>query len=738
VWRIAGSIRTPERLRSGRTLLLGLLVLAGCAGPTRKPLSFETIFGPRPVAFTGPVARGMRWLNDGRHYVERRDDRLMKIAALSGDATPAYDLDTVQAALAAHADFAGANCAHLARHPTLASEDYGVLLLEHGNGLYVYRLDEGALRRVADTDDERELLTLSPDGDRLAFVKGGNLFTLNLADGQMTQLTSDGGETILNGKLDWVYQEEIYGRGNWQAYWWSNDGRYLAYLRLDQTNVPTYTIVDHLHTHPQVERLRYPKAGDPNALVRLGVVPAAGGATTWVDLSDYGDAELLIVRVGWAPDGRVVYEVQDREQRWLELNDADPQTGGSRRLLREQSPAWVDVYGLPHWLDDGSFLWLSAADGWPHIYHYARDGTLIARLTGGAWEVRELLAIDQSGGWVYFSGTRDSHVEEHIYRLPLVGGPIERLTEPGFHHRADFDPRGQFFFDYFSNLSTPPKVHLRQADGRLLRVLSDADTSARHEYVWQTPVLLRVPTPHGRSLNAALIRPPRRPPWRRLPVVMFVYGGPHAPAVRNQWEGEYGLLKQWLAQKGFLVWTCDPYSASGEGAVSAREAYGRLGVTELRDLESSLHWLAEHEHADLSRVAIEGFSYGGFLVAYALTHSTMFKVGVAGAPVCDWRNYDSIYTERFMRLPQNNPDGYQAASVRAAADRLHGRLLLVHGAEDDNVHLQNTLQLIHDLQSAGKDFDLMLYPGNGHGIGHNRRHWLRLWLGFIERNLEDR
>ncbi len=323
---------------------------------------------------------------------------------------------------------------------------------------------------------------------------------------------------------------------------------------------------------------------------------------------------------------------------------------------------------------------------------------------------------------MYFSGTHDSPVEEHVYRVAISGGPPTRLTEPGYHHHADFDPQGQFFFDHFSNLSTPPKLLLRHADGH---------TTTRHQYRSLPPVVLRIPTPHGRHLNATLIRPPHRPGRPRLPVVMFVYGGPHAPAVRNHWEGQYGLIKQALAQKGFLVCTCDPYSASGEGAVSAWEAYQRLGATELHDL----HWLAEHEQADLARVAIEGFSYGGFLVAYALTHSTMFKVGVAGAPVCDWRNYDSIYTERFMRLPQNNPDGYQTASVRAAAHRLHGRLLLVHGTEDDNVHLQNTLQLIHDLQAAGKEFDLMLYPGNGHGIGHNRQHWLKLWLGYIERNL---
>lgn len=710
-------------------------VWTGCAAPAGRPLTFEAIYGPGRVELTGPVARGMRWLPDGRHYVERRDGVLHRVDPLTGESLPAYDHEALRAAVAGHPEIGDAAAGRLARQPTLLSDDFAIAVIEHGDGLFVYRFADGMLQRVVDAEADRELMTLGPDGSHVAFHARGNLYTIDLSTGQQTVLTTDGSETLLNGKLDWVYQEEVYGRGQWQAYWWSDDGRYLAYLQLDVSHVPVYTILNDLPTHPEVETMRYPKAGDPNPVARLGVVPASGGPTTWVDLSACGDTELLIVRVGWSPDGRVIYEVQDREQRWLELNDADPDTGAARRLLREESPAWVDVYGLPRWLADGSFLWISAADGWPHLYHHERDGALRARLTAGSWEVREIEALNQAGGWVYVSGTRDGPVEQHLYRVPLTGGDVERLTDLGFTHRVTVAPTGRFYFDTFSNLHTPPKVHLRQTDGALRRELSDADRPVRAEYAFSQPALLRIPTPQGHFLNASLVRPPQRRPGQRLPVVMFVYGGPHAPIVHNRWEGEHGFLKQWLAQQGYLVWTCDPYSASGEGAVSAWHAYGRLGVTEVQDLEASLHWLAEHEHADLTRVAIEGYSYGGFLIAYALTHSTLFKVGIAGAPVSDWRNYDSIYTERFMQTPANNARGYAVSSVRAAAGKLHGHLLLVHGTLDDNVHLQNTLQLAHDLQAAGKTFEMMLYPANGHGIGHNRHHWLKLWLGFIQRNL---
>lgn len=255
------------------------------------------------------------------------------------------------------------------------------------------------------------------------------------------------------------------------------------------------------------------------------------------------------------------------------------------------------------------------------------------------------------------------------------------------------------------------------------------------EYRLSRPEIVRVATPEDHALSAMIIRPPDMDPQRKYPVFTYVYGGPHSPSVHNRWGGGGYIFKQWLAQQGYIVWTCDPYSASGEGAVSAWHAYQRLGVTEVADLEASLHWLAEHENADLDRVGITGHSYGGFMATYALTHSKMFKIGIAGSSVTDWRNYDTIYTEKFMRTPQNNPEGYEQSSAVAAAGDLHGRLLLVHGALDDNVHLQNSLQLMHALQKADKEFELMIYPRDGHGLHNYRSHWRKLELDFIKRNL---
>lgn len=737
----------PSRVRNRLNPLLlaaAVLLVHGCAGPRNgpplRPLTLEEIYGPPEtrVNFSGQYAHGLEWLPDGRGYLERRDGVLHAVDPVSGAAVPAYDHAALEAALAGHEDFDAEAARRLARRPTLFSEDRAAVLIEHGQRLYFYRFADGQLRRVAETPAERRVLTLSPDARRAAFVRESNLYVLDLAAATEQALTADGGETLLNGVLDWVYQEEVYGRGNWRGYWWAPDSAALAYLQLDERDVPVYPLVDLTETHPPVESLRYPKAGDPNPRVRLGIVPAAGGATVWVDLGAYADQDILIVGVDWAPDGRLVYAVQDRESRWLDLNDADPQTGAARRLLHETSPAWVDYFGPPHWLADGSFLWSSARDGWQHLYHYARDGALRRRVTAGPWEARKLHGVDEAGGWVYLTGTRDTPLEEHAYRVPLAGGPVERLTEPGCTHAVAFDPQWRYFIDTFSNVTTPPRVHLRDARGGLVRIISANEVPELAARRLSPPEFVRVPTPAGHALNGLLIRPPGRPRGRPRPVVLFTYAGPHAPCVHNRWGGREYLFQQWLAQEGFLVWVVDPYSASGEGHRSAWRCYQQLGVTELADLEASLHWLAAAAHADLERVAIDGYSYGGFMAAFALTHSTLFRAGIAGAGLSDWRNYDSIYTEKFMRTPANNPAGYQASSVMAAASRLHGRLLLVHGLLDDNVHAQNTFQLAQKLQEAGQDFDLMIYPEDGHGIHHGARHFERLRLDFLTRNLAPR
>lgn len=730
----------PRRARSLVAVLVAIAPLwHGCVAArpdARQPLTFETVYGPQRVNFSGSYARGLSWRPDGEFYEERRDGVLFRVRAADGTAEPAYDLAALTDALTAHPDFDIVTARHLARYPTLLSPDRQLAVLEHASRLYFYRFANAELVSLAGPQAGRRDLTLSPDQAYVAFTRDHDLYTLRLADGLETRLTHDGSDVLLNGVLDWVYQEEVFGRGQWRSYWWSDDGRYIAFLQLDESDVPRYPLIDYLSTHPDDRSFAYPKAGDPNPRARLGIVRPDDDDIVWIDLSAYDPADTLIVAVGWAPDGRLVFCTQQRESLWLDLCDADPLTGTSRRLLRETTPAWVRSHGLPHWRADGSFLWCSERDGWRHVYHYTRDGDFVRRLTTGTWEANRILCVDEQRGWLYVSGNLDSPVETHACRVPLAGGPPVRLTTPGFSHDVAFAPSGQGFLDTFSNTTTPPQVALRAADGELVRMISTNNVRALQQYRWTPPALLRVPTGYGHALNGLLIRPPTPPrPGQKLPVMVFTYAGPDAPSVHNRWLGRDFADYQLLAQDGYLVWVIDPYSASGEGAVCAWHCYQRLGQTELADIAASLHWLAAHEHADLSRVGIEGHSYGGFMVAYALTHSTLFKLGIAGSAVTDWANYDSIYTEAFMRTPAANPAGYAASSVVAAAGKLHGRLLLVHGALDDNVHVQNALQLADALLRAGKDFDLVIYPRDGHGFHNYARHWRRLRYDFIRDNL---
>lgn len=728
---------------------------ATTASATPKPLTLAAIYGPEGrVDFDGDYARGLRWLPDGSGYLQRVEGRTVRVDPLSGATTPADDREKSAAALR-RAGLDEKTAERRAAEPRDRSEDRSAALYQEANRLFVYRFGTDAIAEIDAQGGERAAVSLSPRGGFVGFVRGNDLYVAASTGGRARRLTRDGGETTLNGLLDWVYMEEVYGRGQEAAYWWSPDERYVAFLQFDERGVPQHTIVDPVERPTRVERTWYPKAGETNPRVRLGVARLRDGRVRWIDLSPYARHEFLIVSVGWAADGRLVYQVQDREQTWLHLNDADPETGRSRQLLAEISPTWVDVLGEPRWLPDGSFIWRSARDGRAHLYLYSRNGILRRRLTRGVWEVRGILGVDAAAARLYFSASIETPVENHAYSLDLAPPPDDgpptrtpaataddeqpaaprRLTEAGYWHSVEFDPQGRWFIDTYSAALVPPRVQLCDSEGRVLRIISANDKTPLRDYALTPPEFVRVPARDGAMLEGMLIRPANFDPSRRYPVWSSVYGGPQAATVRNRWGGSGAMFSQLLAQRGFIVWACDPRASAGHGAAGAWQSYQRLGEQELADLEDGVRWLIANASADPQRIGIEGHSYGGFMAAYALTHSDLFAVGMAGAPVLDWRNYDSIYTERYMRTPQHNTTGYDRTSVVAAAERLHGRLLLIHGAIDDNVHVQNTMQLVAALQAEGRDFDLMIYPRDRHGIGAGDRHLRELRLRYAEMHL---
>jgi dipeptidyl-peptidase 4 len=722
-----------------RRALLCILLAAVSASFARQPngtkyLTLDSIIGPNRVDFDGSHAGGLQWTPATQQYLERRKGLMTRIDAADGTEQPDYNAEALQKSLEEEG-LEESIARRISEGVHIFDKQRTRAIILHDKSCYYCDLTEPQLKKLSFevSDKARRELSLSPAGKYVTFVRDNDLFTFDIAANKLQQRTRDGSETLLNGVLDWVYQEEVYGRGNFRAYWWRDDDAYLAFLQLDEHEVPIYSIPDESKIHPEVERQRYPLPGDPNPRVRLGVFTATGDAPIWIDLREYGDEDILIVRTGWSPDGRLMFQVQDRRQKWLDLNAADAKTGQVTRLLRETSPAWVNVLGEPTWLEDGSFLWVSERDGHAHLYHYERDGRLIRQITSGDWKVRELHGVDPTGGWVYFSGLTGAGIETQAYRVPLDGGDRQQLTEAGFSHHAEFSPNCRYFIDTYSNIQTPPRVALRDADGQLVRMISENPVDKLSEFRLGETEFLRIPARDGYMLDAMIIRPPDYDAKKSFAVWCPVYAGPDSPTVSNGWQGSGYLMNQLMAQRGCIIWTCDPRSAHGVSSSAAWQVYGDLGRQELADIEDGLRWLLAHERADPTRIGISGFSYGGYMTAYALTHSDMFAFGIAGAPVTDWRNYDSIYTERYMGLPADNPDGYDASSAVKAAKDLVGGLLLVHGAIDDNVHVSNTMQFCDALQRAGKPFELMIYPGNRHGIHRNSRHWHELRMRYALR-----
>ncbi len=725
--------------------LLCFLAFALSVVAQDKVLTVDDIFDPnKKVNFSGTLPN-IRWMKDGKHYVltneasKRNVPRLQKINAITGEATPLFDVARMETAFGRLAGLSTAEAKELAtRDSFVFNGSETSVLFNFANDLFYYELGSDRAVRVTHGPEEEVGETFSPDGRMIGFVREGDLYVYDLASHKERRLTTDGGPKILNGRLDWVYQEELYGRGNFEAYWWSPDSTMLAYLRLDENPVHEFTVVDHIPYRQTVEVTPYPKAGDPNPLVQLGVVNASGGATRWVDTYKYQPSDLLIVRVSWTPDSRkVVYQAQNREQTFLDLNFADAKDGKSQTVLKETSKAWVEVIDNPHWLKNGSFLWESERDGWRHLYHYSPTGTLIRRVTEGKWEVRSVEGVDEDKGLVFITATEHSHIAPQPYRVALTGGPPTRLTTTPGTHRFLVSPKSNLFIDFWSDINTPTQTRLYDINGKLVRIVEANKVEALGQYKLGRVELLQVKTRDGFDMEAMMIKPPDFDPNKKYPVLSFTYSGPHAPQVKNAWGGNTYLWHQSMAQKGYIIWVCDNRTASGKGFEATAPVYRNFGELELRDLEDGIAWLKSQPYVDGSRIGLWGWSYGGFMTSYALTHSKSFKMGIAGGTVADWRDYDTIYTERYMGTPQNNPEGYRKSSPVHFAKDLHGRLLLIHGAIDDNVHMQNTIQFVYELQKAGKQFDLMIYPKSRHGVTDPLllKHMRQMMTDYIVRYL---
>ena len=756
------------RLRSAALLLLLFaLVLPAQA---QKKLTLQDIHASR--TFSGSFFEGGRWAQDGPVviYVER-----------DGEATHlmSYNLETdtrtrlLDGSLLAAADV----------NRTIAIEDYAysadggkVLLYTDSEPVwrlntkgyyYLFDVEAKTLKPLADRGKGFQMFAkLSPDGRRAAFVRNRDLFTVDLATMQETALTTNGSDGgIINGTTDWVYEEEFGLRDGWA---WSPDSRHIAFVQLDESNTRDFAMADLRGLYPELSRFRYPKAGEANSEIRVGVADVVSGAVRFFDTNTWnagGDEHEYIPLLGWTPamnGGAQVWMFRlNRDQNNLDVLYGDPQTMQVRTVLNERSDTWLDVetgfsdldVGALTYLRDGQhFIWVSEKSGNRHLYLYKNDGTLVRQLTSGNWDVTNFLGADEKAGVIYFVSTQESPIERHLYRQRVSLGdkagrasqPEKVTTEPGWHN-INLSRDRRYYISSHSTITQPTVVSLHRVDGKLVKVLeaNDALKKTLAEYRLPAPEFTQVPGADGTMLSTMVIKPSTFDASRQYPVLMYVYGGPGSQTVRNAWGGSRHLWHQYLAEElVVVVVSVDNRGTGGRGTAFRTATYKNLGKLEAADQIAAAQHLAREPWVDGSRIGIWGWSYGGFLTLNSLLMGDgpqTFTVGMSVAPVTDWKQYDTIYTERFLRTPQENPDGYRVGSPQTYADRLapSQKLFIAHGDLDDNVHLQNTTQMVDRLQAAGKRFDLMIYPGKNHSIGGRatRLHLFGTMTDYVRNHL---
>ena len=739
--------RRPNSIRLLAALLVAALCLAALpavAPAQTKKFTLEDVLDYSKFYVPGPSQ--IMWLPGGESflYFFREDgaNTLWRYDCASGEKTAVAEWGEVQKALreqqverqqAAMGDVNATG--RFSRAALSLSPDGTALMGSMQNDLYLFDIASGESRFITDDLEPEIFPTFSPDGKKVAFAREGDLYVLDIDSGGVTRLTERPGTHILNGVADWVYEEELGVRS---SFWWAPCSSRIAYIQFDTSPVKTFPITDDLTTPvSDHERQQYPKAGDPNSIVRLGVVAIDAAPTAWVDTGD--EADFYIRRVGWVPgSGELWYQWLNRDQTRLELRYADPATGASRLVTTDEDPAWVGtrITKLTY-VDDDRFIWASEKDGWQHLYLHKTDGSLIGRITSGEWEVSDICGFDSARGTIVFAGTKESPLESHIYRIGLDGSGMTRLTQEEGSHNASMPEAGDYLIHTWSSPTVMTQMQVGSLDGATAHHIYDGRSPALDDYELAVPEYFTVTAEDGATLYASMIKPLDFDPTKKYPVLVSIYGGPESQMVRK--SAGRSMFYQLLAQEGIIVFSIDNRGTAGRGRDWCRAVHRNLGYWEVQDHVEGIKYLKTLPYIDGERIGIYGGSYGGYMVLMAMVKAPEhFQVGVCSYPVTDWGLYDTIYTERYMDTPQDNPEGYRVSAPVSFADKLEGRLLLIHGLMDNNVHFQNSVCMIEALVKAGKRFDLMVYPRERHGIRapHRREYNTRLIYDFIMRELK--
>lgn len=707
-----------------KTLLLLCLASASVFAQKRDIDNKDLIAGKTPQNFTQTLPTINRWLDDDRLLITQKmsPDGSLKTMILelnSGKMTEASD-DIINPK---------------AKPVKSIITKKGDLYLKSGN-------DE--IQLTNDKSDKKNA-TFSPDSSYIAYTKDNNLFTFSFKTNKENQLTTDGTKTTLNGFATWVYWEEIFGRATrFRAFWWSPDSKKLAYMRFDESKTPMFPLYSSEGQHGFIEETRYPKSGDPNPEAKVGFVSPDGGATTWADFKEKDEQYFGWPK--WLPDGSgLMLQWINRGNDDLKLYNVSPNNGSKKEIYSETQKAWIDIDNADERLtimDSGKeMMIISDKTGWKQLYLYGIDGKFKNNITEGKYTVKSVEGIDQKNRIVYFYARGiESSARFDLYKIGFDGKGLKRLTFGAFNNKnINASPNLKNFITTYSNINTPTSMAVVDNNGKLVRELGTIKGSEMDNYNLAKTELLRVKSDDGLfDLPMTITYPENMIAGKKYPVLISIYGGPDAGTVYDQWS--WSPRSQWLAKEGVIQVAFDHRASGHFGKEGVAYMHRNLGFWEMKDYTTLAKSLIDKGIADPTKICITGFSYGGYMTCYALTYgSDVFTHGMAGGSVIDWSLYDSAYTERFMDTPAENPEGYKTSSVLTHSDKYKGKLLIVHGTMDDNVHMQNSIQFISKLQDAKKDFELMFYPNGRHGWGGNKGiHFDNLKMQFIYKNLLEK
>lgn len=698
--------------------LVGLL-LVGSESFAQQRLSFDEAWG-RVNTVTKPIPGYTGWA-DNEHYLEynRDENKTYKVNVRTGN----RELYT----------------------PTVEKSTSVTI---RNNDVYITYADGKEIQLTNSPEIPEQNPTLSPDGKYVAFTRQSNLFSVDVDNKKEIQYTTDGTDVIYNGWSSWVYYEEILGRAtNYKAFWWSPDSKQIAFMRFDDTKVPMFPIYGSKGQNGYLEQTRYPKAGQSNPEVKVGIVKVNDNNVVWADFNPQDDQ--YFGEPYWSYDSQsIMVQWMNRDQTNLKFYTVNPLSGTKKEIYNEDQSTWINLdhdERITYLADNKHYILKSDKSGWAHYYLYTLEGKLINPITRGDWQVSKLQYIDEKAKVVYFTARKENSATSDLYRVDYSGKNLKRLTFGDYTHQVNVSPDGKYFITTYSNVSTPPKVSLVDNKGKILKELADSKSPDFEKYKIGKTEHFTIKSDDGKfDLPVNITYPVDFDESKEYPVIMSIYGGPDAGSVRNVWKNTttspYGGMSQHWANEGVIQIECDHRASGHYGKQGVAWMHRNLGHWELVDYITIAKWLKAKPYVKKDKLLITGHSYGGYMTCLALTKGAdYFDYGIAGAPVTSWELYDTHYTERWMDTPQDNPEGYKNGSILTYVDKYKGGLRLLHGDMDDNVHMQNTIQLVDALTDRDVPFEFMIYPGSRHGWNRSKiKYDFKERVRFYYENLLER